>query len=289
MLPDREPDSRARLPAGALAAAAIGYLAVTVLYFWADWFQYFRFGQAIWVQPDGLAIPVTRCTATLLSPWRLLLAGLTAFLLGRSALQLARRAPGSRALALATLWGVLLPQVFWYTEFVLDWRGGRDLATVLAVGLFAAAAPTALVWRDDRTLDDWGNLQRSHLRLLGAIVALGWLGFGAMELLDHAHQFGSRTALFAALAAVPLCGVAMTGLYRQRTWALPVAVAAAAAVATVPISLWGAPYLPDARAMDVMHDAISGPLPNAIVASSVPVVAVAGLLAPFLYGLVRRR
>ena len=47
-------------------------------------------------------------------------------LLGVSALRLSRGQSGARALSLFTLWGVLLPQALWFTEFAVDWNNGQQ-------------------------------------------------------------------------------------------------------------------------------------------------------------------
>jgi hypothetical protein len=133
--------------------------------------------------PAGLSVHVAGYVWTILSPWRIPLAILSVMLLALSAARLWRGTPNARVLALATLWGVLLPQVVWYPELVVDWYQGQ-IGTVLAYGLFAVLMPTALLYDGAQTLGGWGA-QVSRARLFATATLLGWIAFLGTNLLDH--------------------------------------------------------------------------------------------------------
>ena len=85
---------RTRAAAITLGAMAVAYVALSVFYFWQDWFQYYRVGGAMQVDPAGVAVPVTEYIWTILSPWRIPLALLAVSLLGLSSYKLATEARG---------------------------------------------------------------------------------------------------------------------------------------------------------------------------------------------------
>ena len=185
-----------------------------------------------------------------------------------------------------TLWGVLLPQVMWYTEFVVDWYAGQVI-TVLAVGVLAVMVPSALLFDGDRTLGRWGVGKRSW-RLVATAVALGWAGFYATEVLDHSYQVTSSAAYFSALLCVPLCGLAMVGIMRLRSWGLWVGVLGVAMLAVLPFAMHDATYLHTGGYIDGFVHASTSGVGRQMLFALVPVGLVWLCAAPFLHAFVRK-
>jgi hypothetical protein len=242
------------------------------------------------VDGAGFAVPVVNgCFYlwTFLSPWRLALALLAVVMLGLSALALHRDHPRAKTITLISLWGVLLPQIFWYTEFVVDWQFSRGLNAVMLAGLMMVALPSALLYEGDETLAGWGAKNGSW-RLLSAAVLIAWIGFSATEILDHSYRSHSSWAFGAAFLVVPLAGLALAGLIQLRTWSLWVGMAAAVLLGTValtfaPVSRYGgAGYLDTALAMTIGSGA------RRLVSAIIPATLLWISAAPFLRCFVRR-
>jgi hypothetical protein len=281
-----ETNARTRAAALTLGAMALAYLSLSIMYFWLDWFQFLHADSPMHIDPAGVAIPVNACVSTILGPWRVPLAMLAVVLLGVSGIGLWRGRAHARALSLVTLWGVLLPQVLWYTEFVVDWYQGQVLTVVLS-GLFAVMIPSALLFEGRSTLGAWG-VGAGRPRLFLATVALGWIGFLSTNLLDHSYQVESTTAYVGALLAIPLAAAAMIGILRLRSWALWAAVASASSLAIVPFALSDATYFHSGGYIDSFVQSTTSTTSAALFAAMIPVALVWLCIAPFLHAFIRK-
>ncbi len=281
-----ETNERTRAAALALGAMSIAYFGLSVMYFWQDWFQFLHADSPMHIGSAGVAIPVNGCMATILGRFRVPLALLAVVLLGVSGLKLWRGTARSRVLALVTLWGVLLPQVFWYTEFVVDWHRGQVFTVVLAA-LFVVSVPTALLFEGRKTFGAWGA-SAGRARLFFATVGLGWIGFLSTNLLDHSYQVQSTTAYLGALLAIPLSAAAIIGILRLRSWALWAAVAAAGSLAIVPFALSDAAYARSGGYIDTFVHSTTSTTGAAIFAALIPVALVWLCVAPFLHAFIRK-
>lgn len=282
----------------ALAAIAVSYAMLSVFYFYEDFFQYLgngaptmtdRTGWIVWVGPaanaDGYYL------VSILSPWRILGALLAVGMLSVSSLALWRNRPRARALSLITLWGVLFPQILWYTEFLVDWHQGQGLLESFMLAVAVCALPTALLSRSGRALADWSCSNPG--RLLGFAVASAWIGFAATEFMDHAYQLDSWTAYSGALAAVVLSIVAVRGIYHLRTWGLVAGVGAAVALAMIPLAATWTSYVPNGTIIgqgfiDGLHSTTAGSDCRASLSMLIPMAALCALAAPFLSAFVRK-
>lgn len=280
------PNDRTRVAAVTLGAMAVVYFGLSIFYFWEDWFQYFHADSPMSFDPAGVSVPVTAYIWTILSPWRIPLALLSIVLLGISGVKLWQGSPRSRVLALVTLWGVLLPQVLWYTEFVVDWQQGQVFTVVLS-GMFAVMVPTALLFEGRDTFGEWGA-SAGRARLFLTAVALGWIGFLSTNLLDHSYQVESTTAYMGALFAIPLAAAAIIGILRLRTWALWAGVAAAGALAVVPLAVTDATYLHSGGYIDTFVHGTTSTTFSALFAAMIPVAVVWLCAAPFLHAFVKK-
>jgi hypothetical protein len=287
--PDTEPTfdpatrDESRAARVAMTAAAVAYPLVAVPYFWADWFRFLRPGVPMLVEPPmGVLIPAIGAQLTLLSPWRLLAAGVTAALLGVSARRLRRGAPGAHALSLVVLLGLVLPQVFWCGEFFVDWFQGRGFLTACAAWLVAVAVPAVAVARRG-ALDGWGALREGRGRVVLAAASMGWVAFATTVLFEHARQFvGAGAAFTAAFVAMGSAALGMVGLLRQRTWGLVASLSAAVSLALVVFGVRES-YVSIGSLMDVV---MAGPVQTAT--ALVPGLLLVGLLGPFIAGFFRR-
>lgn len=280
--------ARARIAALVLAGLAATYAALSVWYFYQDFFRYLTAGTMVAVDRSGWMVSVDGAYLwTVLSPWRMAGASLAVALLGVSAAALWYDRPRARTLALLTLWGVLLPQVFWYTEFAVDWHSGAHLGSILLAALAAAAVPSALLHAGDRTLTDW-NPAPGRTRLLGLAVAVGWIGFAASEFLDHSYQMESSAAYAGALAALPLAALAVHGIFHMRAWALWAGMGAALGLAMVPLAATWSSYWSTGGYIDLVHCMTMGTDLRVALSALLPVALVWALGAPYLHGFVRR-
>jgi hypothetical protein len=284
--------TRTRMAALAIAGIAIGYAVLSVWYFYEDFFKYMQAGAIMATDRSGWMVSVDYPYLwSILSPWRIVGAALTVALLGVSARSLWHERPGARALSLLTMWGVLLPQVFWYTEFVVDWHQsanlGAHLADVILAGLATVAVPSALLYAGPTTLNDW-NPAPGAFRLLALAVSMCWLSFGATEFLDHSYQLMSWGAYTGAFAAVFLGALAAYGLFGLRTWALWLGVGAGLALALVPLAAASSAYLASGGYMDDIRMATTGSDTRVALSMILPLGVVWFLGAPYLHGFVRR-
>ncbi len=232
---------------------ALAYAALSVAYFHTDFFQYLHCGATTEIDQTGILVHVQGPIWSVLSLWRVLGATVAVGMLGASAVQLWKRAPRARVFALLSLWGIFLPQLFWYTEFSTDWHQGQYLTSIPLLAIGAVAIPTALLlgrgmvrkFEGRDTLTGWANLSYGRFRLLFSAIALSWLAFGAINYLDHSLRLPSSLAYSGAFMAVILSGVSVVGLLRLRSWALWVGVGAALALALVPLAALWTPYVPN--------------------------------------------
>ncbi len=227
------------------------YGALCGLYFYHDVFVHW--GERVTYDTAGVGFHIQGSLWTYLSWWRPGLALLAVGMLGASAVALWRGTPRARLLSLLTLWGVLLPQTAWFTEYLADWHEGKGIATAVAGAVSVAAVPTALLWgrnllqrfegRD--MLTGWATLSYGRGRLLASAMVLSWMGFGAASFMDHAYRLPSDLAYFGALMTLGLSAVAVAGIMRLRAWALWVGVAATLTMALVPLAALWTPYEPN--------------------------------------------
>lgn len=286
---DNSNRERTALAAVTLALMAALYAGLSIFYFYEDFFKYIEPGYTHYMTDrSGVAVHVSGYTWTVLSPFRLLMAIATVFMLGLAAVSLLRGSRVGRPLALTTLWGVLLPQMFWYTEFVVDWHAGHGLSAVIAVALLIAALPTALLYEGRRTLAGWSPRCASPGRVVGSAVALGWLGFVATECLDHSYQLTSNAAYAGALVAVGLAVAGIYGLLRLRAWALPVSVGAALSFALVPLAFQWTQYRPSGGYIDAAVTSTTGSLYASTLTALLPLAVIYMVAGPYLKAFARR-
>jgi hypothetical protein len=269
-----------------MTALSIAYPIVTLGYFWHDWFKYVKRGIPLLVGPAGFAIPVSEWMLTVLSPWRVLTAVLTAKLLFSSAKKLREGARDGGAMSMLTLLGVVLPQAFWYFEFVNDWNAGRGLIPAALAMLAATVLPAMALQRGDGALSGWERMERGlSTRVMASAIGLGWLATAAMSLVDHAYQLRhGMGAYFAALVTIPLAALAMKGLFRQRTWGMLAGMGAVTAAGASAVSLADAQIVETGTAMDRAFGLVAG---SPTAAAAVPSVVLMALLAPFVLGMLK--
>ena len=270
-----------------MTALSLAYPLIAGLYFWQDWGRYVGSERPQYIGASGFAVPVNDQLMTVLSPWRVLMAMITAKVLFTSARKLRQGAGDGKALSLLALFGLVLPQTAWGLEFVNDWRGGEGAPAVAALALAATALPAALISRGGGALEGWGKLSGAPARrALGAAVGLGWMAMAAMSLADHSYQLrNAGGAIGAALATLPLAALAMIGLFRQRTWGMLAGGAAAAAAGASVAALSGATILPTGTSMDAAFATLAS---APVLGAAIPAVALALLLRPFVRGAARK-
>lgn len=280
--------NRIRMAAFAIGGIAVAYALLSVWYFYEDFFKFMQAGAVMATDRSGWMVSVDYPYLwSILSPWRIVGAALTVALLGVSARSLWHERPGARALSLLTLWGALLPQVFWYTEFVVDWHQSAYLFDIVLAGLVAVAVPSALLYEGPSTLTDW-NPAPGSFRLLTLAVSMCWLSFAATEFLDHSYQLMSWGAYTGAFVAVFLGALAAYGLFGLRAWALWLGVGAGLALAVVPLAAASSCYLASGGYMDEIRMATTGSDTRVALSMILPLAVVWFLGAPYLHGFVRR-
>lgn len=278
---------RTRIAAVSMAMIAIGYSLLSVFYFYEDFFKYLGNDAAMTADRTGWLVSVDGVYLwTILSPWRLFGAALAVAMLGVSAAALWHNRPRARGLSLITLWGVLLPQALWYTEFMVDWHRGQGLSEVVLLAVLVAGLPTLLMARRDQPLVDWDCM--SPARLLGLAITCCWIGFAATEFLDHSYQLASWTAYLGALAAVPLAALAVKGIFHMRAWGLWAGVAAAVALAMIPLAATFTGYMHTGGYIDGFRAAAAGSELRAALAMAIPLAVVWLLAAPYLHAFLRK-
>lgn len=279
--------TRTRVAALFMAAIAIGYSLLSVFYFYEDFFKYLGNGAAMTADRTGWLVSVDGVYLwTILSPWRLVGAALAVAMLGVSAAALWRGRPRARALSLITLWGVLFPQLLWYTEFAVDWHRGQGISEIVTIALLVAGLPTLLLSRRDQPLVDWDCI--SPTRLFGLAVLCCWIGFAATEFIDHSYQMASWTGYLGALAAIPLAALAVKGIFHMRAWGLWAAVAAAVAVAMIPLAATHTGYMYTGGYIDELRATVAGTDGRAALSMAIPLAAVWLLAAPYLHAFLRK-
>ncbi len=242
---------RVRVAALGIGALSAAYAALSAAYFYEDFFRYAP--SDLRVDPAGIGFHVSGMTWSYLGFFRIPMALLAVAMLAASAAALWRSRPRARILTLITLWGVLLPQVLWQTEFLADWHEGRGIPAALAAALALVLAPTLLLmgrglarkFEGQDTLTGWATLSYGRARLLACAVGLAWLGFAATEFIDHANRLPSDLAIFGALMTLITSTAAVVGIVRLRAWALWAGVAATLFVALIPLAALWTPYQPN--------------------------------------------
>jgi|GEM_PF-3946589 len=281
---------RLRVAAIAMGLFAAGYALLTTYYFWADWFRFAEVpGATNYLVTDrsGWLIPAAGYSVwTVLSPFRIGAALLTALMLGLSARSLYAGSPRARTLSLLTLWGLVLPQTLWYTELCIDWYSGACLASVALAGMAAVMAPTMMLWDGERTFAGWGAAQ--PMRLFSSAVALSWLGFAGMQFLDHSWATDSSLAYVGALAALGFAGMGVVGVYKLKTVGLWAGLAAALGLSLVPGSFIGARYVPSGGYIDALVASMTASDLSVVAWSLVPIAAIAIFTGPYLVAFARK-
>jgi len=280
--PDPNAITRARLAATTLGVFAASYAMLGAWYLYHDFFKFLGRGAPTVVDGAGYAVAVNCHLWTVLSPWRVVGILAAVVLLAVSARWLYRGRTGARALSLFTLWGVLLPQVLWYTEFVVDWRAGFGLTTTALLGVAVVLIPTMLLFEGKDTLADWRRISAGRLRLLLTAVAATWIAYGATQFLDHSYQLNSGVAYGSALLALGFGCLAAFGLMRLKVWGLFAAIAAAGSLAVVPLAFHGASYVMTGGFIDSFVFTTSATLPQSIFSATVPLIVVYVCARPFL-------
>lgn len=281
------PASRNRTAAVVLAVMAVGYSLLTLFYFYEDFFKFLGRGGAMAADRSGWLVSVDGMYLwTVLSPWRMAGAALAVALLGLSAAALWTGRPRARALTLITLWGVILPQVLWYTELMVDWHRGQGIGEVVMLGILFVTLPTVLLRQPGRPLADWSAAHPD--RLLGLSIVCAWIGFAATEYIDHAYQLSSWTAYLGALAAIPLATLAVHGIYRMRAWSLLAGVGAAVALAMVPLASSWTGYMSTGGYIDSFRAAAAGSDLRVAMSMLIPLTLVWVLAAPFMHAFMRK-
>lgn len=278
---------RARIAAALLATAAIGYSLVSVFYFYEDFFKYLGGDAATMTDRTGWLVSVDGMYLwSILSPWRLAGAALAVSLLGVSAYALWKHLPKARSLSIFTLWGVLLPQVLWYTEFVADWHHSNGMMEIVLVALAVATVPTLLLVRRGQALADWQTEWPN--RLLGLAIASAWIGFAATEYIDHAYVMMSDGAYIGALVAIPLAALAVKGIFGMRAWALWASVTSALALAVIPLAASWTSYVGTGGYIDEFQVSAASSDTRIAFAMLIPLAIVWAMAAPYLHAFVRK-
>ncbi len=288
-MPGESSQSRRTIAATTMALFAGLYTGLSIFYFYEDFFQFTGNGIHYYLADrSGLAVHIQGFLWTVLSPWRLAIAALTIILLSGSSIALHRRSSLGRPLALFTLWGVMLPQVFWFTELSVDWYGGAGLATIMVIGPLLALIPTALLYEGPRTLMSWSPKLQAPSRILGSAIALAWVGFFATECLDHSYQMTGNTPFVAANICIALAALGAYGFLRLRTWALPVALGACAAFAIIPMSFDSTRYMGSGGYIDATVRNTMGSCSAVMFTALLPILAVSIIAGPYMVQFIRK-
>jgi len=281
--PSPENRERTVLAAGVIALMAGLYSGLSIFYFYEDFFKFIEPGfNAFATDRSGVSVHIEGTLWSVLSPWRLVLTGATLLLLSMSAIRLMRGSRDGKALTMFTLWGVMLPQVFWWTEFVVDWHSGSGLVAIILAAPLIVMVPTALLYEGSKTLQSWSPRCASPGRVLGTAIALGWTGFFAMECLDHSYQMSGNASFAGALLALGFSALGAYGLLRFRAWALPVAAFAVFAFAFIPLGFESQAYLASGGYIDAFVTSSMGGCGAKLVTALVPAIAVYWIAGPYL-------
>ncbi|MBL8681384.1 MAG: hypothetical protein JNK05_19555 [Myxococcales bacterium] len=275
------------LGAGAMTALSLAYPLMSGWYFWHDWFKYFGRDTPLTVGMPGVSVPVNELLITWLSPWRVILAMITAKLLFTSAKKLRQGASDAKALSMLTLFGVLAPQIVWYFEFANDWNAGQGFGSIAMLFAAATMIPALLLAKGKGALAGWGKLaDENKPRVMAGAVGLGWLAMAAMSLVDHSFQLLDGMKTFAAATAVlPLAALAMLGLYRQKTWGMLAGGATVAAAGASAVALSDTSIQATGTTMDLAFGTVAN---SPVTAAAIPAVIFALLMRPFLSGAAKK-
>lgn len=271
-----------------MTALSLAYPFAAFWYFWHDWIKYAREAARVWIGGWGVAVPVNEAMLTLLSPWRVVLAAVTAKLLFSSANKLRKGESNAKALSMLTLFGLLLPQSVWLFEFVNDWQAGEGLGMVALVMATVAAVPALMMSVGKKgALSQWGGLDESmKARVMGSAVGMGWLGMAAMSLVDHSYQLRGTTGPFwAAIATMLLAAVSMVGLFKQKTWGLLTSIGAVGAAGAGAVALSNAHIIEGGTPIDTAFSAVAD---SPVLSAAVPALVLFALLRPFFAGMAKQ-
>lgn len=264
-----------------LGLLCAGYAALTVWYFWVDYFSFAANAKVMLVDRAGFMVPTPfEGVWTNLSPWRIVGAIAAVCLLASSATALAHGRPHARMLTAFTLWGVLLPQSLWFVELSIDWYGGAQIGFVFAAAIALVAWPTTQLVRSlapSKRVPTPGGLAT-----FGASVLLAWIAFGATEFLDHSYQLLSDGTYIAALITVPLAVSAAAGALTHQLWSMPVGALAAVFGGLIPLGFATSPYLTTGGVADEIVFAMAGTPANAVLIATLPMVLLAWIWTPAL-------
>lgn len=293
----RSQAARVRAAALWMGLSSIAYAGLSASYFHADFFQFLGCHSDLAISSHGIGVHLNGAVWSNLSVFRIFGALLSVFMLMISAVGLWMKHPRARILALTTLWGVVLPQTFWYTEFLADWRQGQHILPTLAAGLAFAAIPTLLLFgqRLVRKFEGrdasvgWSTLFEGRARMVLAIVVLCWIGFAGANFIDHSYRLPSNIAYAGGLGAFFFSGLAVFGALRLRAWALWLGVIAALSLALIPVSSLWTPYIPNVGwHIDSMYTLFARCELQRALWALVPVAIVWKVSEPFLKGFLRK-
>ncbi len=289
--------ARVRLAAVWMGAMAVSYAGLSAAYFHADFFQFMSGCSPIMIDSTGIGVHLEGSVWSMLSLFRVFGAVLAVGLLGLSSVSLWRKTPRARILTMVTLWGVVLPQVVWYTEFLADWNNGRGIMTALATAVGVVAVPTLLLFgrrlvrkfEGQDVLTGWGTLTYGRGRLVAATIVLSWIAFAGASFIDHSSRLPSNVAYAGALATFVLASLSVVGMMKLRAWALWLGVASAVTLALVPLaSLW-TPYMPNMGwHIDTAYSALADKEALRALWALIPLSAVWLIAGPFLHDFVRK-
>jgi len=185
------------------------------------------------------------------------------------------------------LWGIVLPQTLWLTEFSVDWYQAQGLVALCLGALLAVAVPTTLLYEGRDTLGKW-DVSWGSTRLFALALLSGWVMTLGTELLDHSYQLSSSSAYAAALIAVVLSGAAVMGLIAVRVWALLACVGSVLALAWVPVSVADAIYAPSYGYIDVFVAGTTGTSARLVLSSLIPIAVIGIVAGPFLHAFFKK-
>ncbi len=280
---------RDTVAAATMALFAGLYAGLSIFYFYEDFFRFIGDGtNHFMTDRSGVSVHVEGTLWSVLSPWRIAISALTLVLLSASAISIHRRLRLGKPLALFTLWGVLLPQVFWYTEFSVDWFAGNGFVSIMLAAPLIVLLPTALLYDGKKTLGSWSPSCKSPSRVLGSAIALAWIGFFATECLDHSYQMAGDASYTGALLAIGFAALGCYGLLRMRAWALLVGTLACGAFAMIPLGFEKSQYLASGGYIDSTVASATGSCLAVVATAALPLVAVCLIAGPYMREFVRR-
>ncbi len=274
---------RRAIGSASMTALSITYPFAALAYFWYDWGQYVRDAWRVLFGTWGIALPVGEWGFTVLSPWRVALAGLTSAMLLSAAKKLRRGASDAKSFSLLTLFGMLLPQWVWLAEFMNDWQGGQGLGTATAAMAGVTALPAVMMHTRSEAAEPLGMLEGQHkTRVMAAAIGMGWLGMAAMSVIDHSYQLFGASIAPAAITTMLLAALSMVGLFRQKSWSLLTALGAAGAAGATAVQVSNSAILGTGTAMDTAFATVAA---APIVSAALPALVLLAVLSPFYKGM----